>query len=213
MRYVALGLLGLNLLFFVVEVMIPGIVSSLALYPPELVSAPWTFITSMFTHAGFDHLWYNMFALVLFGLILEGLVGSRRFLALYMASGLVAGVASAIAYPSAFSLGASGAIYGIIGALAVLRPKMMIFIGAPLPMLLYAVLYAFFDLVGVFTGVNPENIAFVAHLSGLAVGALLALYWKAEYDEKRLADIEVSRELSDEELDSWEKRHMRRRRR
>jgi len=208
MKRVVLALLALNLVFFVAEVAIPSLQSSLALYPPQIIEAPWTFLTSMFIHAGFDHLWYNMFALALFGLILEGLIGEKRFITLYLATGLVAGIGSAIAYPASFSLGASGAIYGIIGALAVLRPKLMIYIGAPLPMLLYAVLYAFLDLVGVFTGINPDNIGYIAHLSGLAVGVILAFYWKSDYDEKKLANAEVSKELGDDELDEWEDRHM-----
>jgi hypothetical protein len=76
------------------------------------------------------------------------------------------------------AIGASGAIYGIIGALATLAPMMMVFIGMiPMPMILVAVFWGFTDFAGLFA---PSDIAHGAHLGGMFVGIVFGLYvrWK-----------------------------------
>ncbi len=204
----AAWLIIINTAILILEGMIPSLIPLFALYPPELLQRPWTLFTSMFLHSGLEHLIYNMFALGLFGIVLESLIGSKKFLSSYLVTGIAAGIATLVIYPMDYSLGASGAIYGIIGLLTVLRPKMMIYFAVPLPMLFYAAVYIFFDIVGLFTGVNPDNIAYAAHLAGFFAGVLIGLYYKDEFAEEKEIKRQVDLELDDEDLDRWERKYM-----
>ncbi len=78
----------------------------------------WRFVTAIFLHGGLAHLLYNIFALALFGSMLERLIGSTRFLMVFFVTGVLANIVSVNFYDS--SLGASGAIFGVIGALIVI---------------------------------------------------------------------------------------------
>ena len=92
----------------------------------------WRFLTAIFLHGSILHLLYNLFALVLFGSILEKLIGGRKFLWIFFISGILANIIAVNFYDS--SLGASGAIFGIIGALIVIRPMLMVWaFGRPMP--------------------------------------------------------------------------------
>jgi membrane associated rhomboid family serine protease len=102
----------------------------------------WTFLTSMFFHANLFHLFANMFSLFFVGKFLEKLIGKRRFLGVYIISGLVGGlfyVLASLIYknPNIPAVGASGALFGLVGVLAVLVPKSRIYlIAGPLVLLL-----------------------------------------------------------------------------
>ncbi|MDD5098693.1 MAG: rhomboid family intramembrane serine protease, partial [Candidatus Pacebacteria bacterium] len=100
----------------------------------------WRFLTAIFLHSSLIHLIYNLFALLLFGSIVERLVGEKRFLIIFFVSGVLANLVSVSFYPS--SLGASGAIFGVIGALIIIRPTMAVFaFGLPMPMFLAGILW------------------------------------------------------------------------
>lgn len=132
----------------------------------------WRFLTSMFLHGSISHLLANMFALALFGTLLEGVIGSRRFLEVFLLSGIVANIIAVNFYP--LSLGASGAIYGILGALVVLRPMMMIWLyGIPMPLFVAGVIWVVGDTIGLFI---PSNVGHIAHLSGIIVGLAFGLF-------------------------------------
>ncbi len=178
---IALYLLGLIVAVFFFQIALPSLTPLLWLDPATVASAPWTIITSMFLHAGFLHLFFNGFALYMFGPYLERMIGSNRFLALYFATG----IAGALAYAATFylgilpqsipALGASGAIFGVLGAVAVLRPNLMIFVWfVPMPMKFAALLWVGLSLLET---VNISGgIAGAAHLGGLVMGALAAYY-------------------------------------
>ena len=80
----------------------------------------WRFATAIFLHGSMIHLTYNLFALLFFGFSLERKIGSKRFLLVFLLSGIIANIIAINFYES--SLGASGAIYGILGALVILAP-------------------------------------------------------------------------------------------
>jgi membrane associated rhomboid family serine protease len=146
----------------------------------SLLLKQWTLIKSMFLHGGFEHLFYNMLALLLFGSILEKTIGAKRFLLLYVVAGIIAGLGGTLFYTA--MLGASGAIYGVLGALGVLRPKMRVWaFGVPMPMIVAVILWALVDLAGMFA---PGEVAYAAHLFGLTAGIIFALYWKKQFREK-----------------------------
>ena len=85
----------------------------------------WRFLTAIFLHGDAAHLMYNLFALLFFGFTTERLIGSRRFLIVFFSTGILANIIAVNFYPS--SLGASGAIYGILGAVAILLPDVVIY--------------------------------------------------------------------------------------
>ena len=99
------------------------------------------FFLSMIAHGSVSHLLGNLFALFLFGLILEGTLGSERYVLLLFAAAVAGNLAGIGSYDRV--LGISGGILGVIGALAVLRPTMVVWIsGLPMPMLLAGAAYA-----------------------------------------------------------------------
>ncbi|MBS3149278.1 rhomboid family intramembrane serine protease [Candidatus Woesearchaeota archaeon] len=119
----------------------------------DAFNRPWTLITSIFLHGSLEHLMYNLFALALFGIILENVIGTRKFLVLFFISGLFASVISSFFYNSA--LGASGAIYGILGALVVLRPTMQIWAYyIPMPMYIAGLVYFVVNFFGAYFGIG-----------------------------------------------------------
>ena len=136
------------------------------LYPHlfALPFEPWRLFTAMFVHGSFIHLALNMLALWMLGQSLEPMLGRARFLALYLISGLGGSVAVAVIAPGTSTVGASGAIFGLMAALLIVGRH----IGANVTGLL--VILGINFALGFFIG----NIAWQAHLGGAVVGALVA---------------------------------------
>ncbi len=146
-----------------------------ALYPLGNGFHVWQLVTYMFMHGGFMHLFMNMFALWMFGMELENTWGSRKFLGYYMLCGIGAGLSNLFIGPlfgtAGPTVGASGAIYGVLLAFGMLFPDRPIFIYFLLPIRArYFVL--FYILMEVYAGVtgSPDGVAHFAHLGGAAVG-------------------------------------------
>ena len=153
----------------------------LAFFPGLALRYPWMFVTSIFLHVSPAHLFFNMIALFFFGIYLEPIIGRRRFAALFMVSGVVGNVGYMLTAPGPLTpaIGASGAIYGVVGTLAVLAPLSIVFVGMlPMPMILVAIGYAFLAYLGLFGG--SSQIAEGAHLGGMALGAAYGIYLKAK---------------------------------
>ena len=110
MKRAVLYLIAANVLVFIAQNLINGFTDVFVLH--DIVHNPFTLITSMFLHGSLFHLLSNMFALFLFGLLLEHEIGTKKFLVVYFTSGIIAGAAGSLLYPSL--LGASGAIFGVI---------------------------------------------------------------------------------------------------
>jgi membrane associated rhomboid family serine protease len=144
--------------------------------PSMAFERPWTFISSIFMHADLSHLFFNMFALFIFGSYLESRVGAGTFLFVYFLAGIFGNLGYMLTAfnPNIPGVGASGAIYGLIGTLAAVAPLAIVYVGfAPMPMIFVAVLYGITEFFGLFV---PSGIARGAHLSGLIVGFLYGLY-------------------------------------
>ncbi|MBR9691986.1 rhomboid family intramembrane serine protease [Candidatus Woesearchaeota archaeon] len=181
-RTVVLPLIGLNILFFVLQTVLGrNFTEMFMLISSDAFTRPWILLTSMFLHGGLNHLFFNMYALLLFGPLLEHRIGANRFLLIYIASGLIAAILSSFFYPAA--LGASGAIMGMIGALIILMPdlKLLFLFVIPMPLWVAGIIWALLDLLGIFPGV-----AHIAHLVGMGCGLLYGLYLK-----KQKRDFEV----------------------
>lgn len=175
-------LLGIVVVAFLLQMVVPGFADLFILDPGNLL--PWMFISSCFLHGGVSHLFFNSFTLLMFGPRLERELGSRNFILLFIAAGLVGNItyyATVVAgiIPPVPALGASGGIYGILGALAILRPRMRVFLYFfPLPIRWAAVIWFVLEFVGAF---NPASgIASAAHLGGLLVGLVLGMRHKKE---------------------------------
>jgi len=145
-------------------------------YPFE----PWRLLTVLLVHGGFIHLGLNMLALWMLGQILEPMLGRGRYLALYLISGLAGSVAVALIAPGNPTVGASGAIFGLMAALLIIGRH----VGANVTgiLVVLAINFAF----GFFVG----GVAWQAHLGGVLIGALVAfIYTRTRRREQRIWQI------------------------
>jgi membrane associated rhomboid family serine protease len=188
MAPVTRALLLLNGLIFVLETVAgEGLIKVFALWPLALGFQPWQLLSSAFLHAGIAHLAMNMFGLWMFGRDVERALGSPRFLQLYLLSALTASIAqlavTAMLDQRVPTLGASGAVFGVLGAFALLYPNRIIVLlipPIPLPSRVFVALYAAIEL---FAGVygTEAGVAHFAHLGGLLGGLLLVRHWRRRW--------------------------------
>jgi rhomboid-like protein len=141
---------------------------------------PYQLVTHMFAHGGFFHILFNMYALWIFGSVLERTWGPKRFLIFYFICGLAAGITEMFLVPIGFAVGASGAVMGLLAGFAYTYPNVQFYI-LPIPFPIkakyLAALYAAFDLFGQLSGYGG-NVAHFAHLGGLVMGFILVIIWK-----------------------------------
>lgn len=141
----------------------------------------WRLISYQFLHGGIFHIFFNMLVLFFFGPMLERMWGSKRFLIFYLVCGMMGG----IVYPILVGLnvlgvgtlvGASGAIYGMLAAGAIMFPNMQIYVFGvfPLPFGVFAVLTVIISMLNFLEGNNAGGEA--AHLAGMAAGAVYVLW-------------------------------------
>jgi len=176
-----------NILVFLTSLSDPEsynqLIETYGLVPFEIVGGKnlLSLITSMFLHADILHLGLNMFFLLVSGDAVERELGSSRFLALYIAFGVIAGLFhsylnSASVIPT---IGASGAIFGVLAAFAILFPfrwllKLFGFIPIPLPAILFVFITILIETAYVSSGV-VESVAHTAHVGGFLAGVFLTL--------------------------------------
>ena len=140
----------------------------------------YTVLTSMFAHANLLHLMFNVLGLIFIGMVFEQRVGPRPFILLFLLSGLAGTLVFAGIHwnnGTFLVLGASGAISGVLGAFARLYPneRMSMFVMfVPLPPMPIWVIVGIFILIQLFLIPTSSQIAYEAHLGGLAAGILLA---------------------------------------
>ena len=147
----------------------------------------WRFLTAIFLHSSIVHLSYNLFALLFFGGLLEKTIGSKNFLVLFICSGIIANMISVNFYSS--SLGASGAIYGILGVLIILKPTMVVWaFGLIMPMFVAGILWIIGGIIGIFI---PGNTGHIAHLSGIGIGILVGLVLITKKSPKEKIILEI----------------------
>jgi membrane associated rhomboid family serine protease len=180
---VVLNLIIINVLVWLAQITLDNsldITGLFALYPYNWdLFKPYQLVTTMFTHGGWMHIIFNMYALWIFGTALEKVWGPKRFLIFYLACGLAASVAQMF-LSDAPAVGASGAIMGLIAAFGYLFPNTEFFI-LPIPFPIKAkymvAIYAAYDLFGGFHPGAFDNIAHFAHLGGLVMGFILVIIW------------------------------------
>ncbi len=203
-KYYFLWLSLICIIVFILQLIIPGftelfVLNLKAIYEKQY----WRFLSAIFLHGSLTHLLFNLFALVIFGLILEKKIGSYRFLAVFFSSGIIANIVSVNFYDS--SLGASGAIMGIIGCLTILNPMMMVWaFGLLMPMFIAAILWVLGDILGVFM---PSGVGNIAHLSGVGVGLLIGLLLRF-FGVKNIGNKNNTIRFNEDEVRNWENRYV-----
>jgi membrane associated rhomboid family serine protease len=173
--YVTKALIAINTAVFLLELATGGTINGIgsrlyeqgALYGPAVAAGDWwRLISAAFLHYGPIHLGLNMLALWWFGQPLEHALGRGRFLLLYLVSGLAGSAGALLVTPLAATVGASGAIFGILGAALIMeRQGSMVFGGQAMTMIVINLVFTF--AVG--------GISIGGHLGGLAGGALCML--------------------------------------
>ncbi len=215
------NLLLINVMVFIITSINPEMMWNLALfYPKSDLFQPYQLITHMFTHGGLGHIFFNMFALVMFGSQLEMIWGPKKFLAFYLITGLGAvALHLGVKYfevqelvsllPNTIvervftegmgyqyydatiqqlnlivntpTVGASGAIYGLLVGFGMLFPNtelMLIFFPIPIKAKYFIPILIIFE---IYAGLNiGDNIAHFAHLGGALFGFILILIWKKD---------------------------------
>ena len=138
----------------------------------------WQLVTYMFMHANVSHIFFNMFALWMFGYVLENYWGPRRFLFYYLFCGVGAGLCNLLIPGWGITVGASGAVYGILLAFGMMFPEERIYFYFLIPIKAkwFVIGYAAIEL---FEGLMyTDGVAHFAHLGGMLFGLLLILYWR-----------------------------------
>lgn len=233
-------LLIINVLFFVGSQFLGGQAVELfsLWFPKNDHFHIWQLVTHMFMHGGFGHIFFNMFALYIFGSVLEQTLGQNRFLFLYFSAGLAAAglqiLFSYISFNDAYNaalnsgikpseisslmskysarvptfnnndlnqlfqvyavpmLGASGAVFGIMAAFAVVYPNLPLYLMfIPIPIKAKYLIGGYFA-INVFSAVSgmslfgPSNTAYWAHIGGAVIGFITMWYWKKNsFNENR----------------------------
>ena len=185
-------LIAANVLVYLLQIQSHGALDQLfALWPLQPVDGQsnfkiWQIVTYAFLHAtdNYWHLLFNMFGLWMFGEGIERYVGPRRLLACYFASVVTAALAQLtvpllFGEPPAPTIGASGGVFGLILAYAVMFPKskVAVYFIIPMPTWLFATLYAALELFQGVTG-SQSGVAHFAHLGGMVGSALVILQWR-----------------------------------
>lgn len=167
------ALIGINVLAFFMVDLKQSV--DLALLSPIQLFKPYQLITYMFLHSGFSHIFFNMWGLYIFGMLLAPVLGRTRFLILYFVSGIFGGLLQLAAtwHTPAITVGASGALFGVMMGVAMTKPDIemfLLFFPVPIKMRTLIVIYALLEVLSQWQ--LHSNIAHMAHLGGF-VGAYL----------------------------------------
>ena len=180
-------IIGINIFVFLQSLSNPEAYNQLildyGLIPEQIMSGenPLSLITSMFLHADIIHLAMNMFFLLVSGDSVERKIGNARFLVLYLAFGVIAGLFHTYltTTPAIPTIGASGAIFGVLASFAILFPfrwliKLFGLIPIPMPALMFVFITIVSETAYVTSG-TVESIAHTAHVVGFLAGIFLTL--------------------------------------
>lgn len=189
---VVLNLIIINVLVYFAQLMLDSsleLTAKLALFSYDTgLFSPYQLLTHMFAHATRDpdgsvvifHVLFNMLGLWMFGTNLERIWGPKRFLIFYFACGLTAGIAQMLLVTNSVSIGASGAIMGLLAAYAYYFPDTEFFF-FPIPFPVKAKYFVFIvAAVDLLSGLHPgklDDVGHYAHLGGLVMGFILVIIW------------------------------------
>jgi len=191
------NIIFVNLILFVIFMILLGskIVSidSIAIKPANILAGKylWTFFTSMFMHANFFHIFANMFSLFFIGGLVQKILGQRRFLYFYLISGLFAGllfVLSGLFSPAdmeTYAVGASGALFGLVGFLVIITPNLPVYVMLiPIPIKMKYAGPGILIVLWLISRAGNIPIGNMAHFGGLVAGLVYGIYLRKKYKNK-----------------------------
>ena len=164
-----------------------------ALKPSNILQGAylWTFLTSMFMHAGFFHLFVNMLSFLFIGSLVEKILGKKRYIYFYIISGILAGlffVFSSLVLSvdmNTFAVGASGALFALVGLLTLLTPNLPVYVMfIPIPIKMKYAAPGILILLWLISVAGNLPIGNTAHLGGLLVGLVYGVYLRNKYKRK-----------------------------
>jgi len=190
-------LIAINVLLFIIFniLLLTNIltIDSIAIKPLNILQGKylWTFITSMFMHGGFFHLFVNMLSLFFVGSLIEKIIGKKRYFWFYILSGLAGGilfVLSSLIFEKdliAYAVGASGALFGLIGLLMFLTPNLKVYVMfIPIPIKLKYAAPGMLIILWLISIAGNIPIGNTAHLGGLLAGIVYGIYLRQRYPNK-----------------------------
>ncbi len=190
-------LIAINVIAFIVFTILISanviLIDFVAIKPSNILNGMylWTFLSSMFMHAGFFHLFVNMLSLVFVGSLVERLIGRKRYFWFYITAGLFAGlffVLSALVFSSdmnVYAVGASGALFGLIGMLIFLTPNLPVYIMfIPIPIKMKYAAPGMLVILWLISVAGNVPIGNTAHLGGLIAGLAYGLILRYKYPNK-----------------------------
>lgn len=186
-----------NVFFFILFTVLISLnvlsIDAVAIKPSNILQGKylWTFITSMFMHAGFFHLFANMLSMLFIGSFIEKILGRKRYFWFYLFAGIFAGIIfilSAVLFPQyldTYAVGASGALFGIAGLMVVLTPNLPLYVMfIPIPVKAKYAIPGLLVLLWLISVAGNVPIGNSAHLGGLIAGLIYGFYLRKKYRKK-----------------------------
>jgi membrane associated rhomboid family serine protease len=172
-------LLAVNLLFFIAALIRETVIfNTFGFRPDQFLDEPWTIVTSIFVHDGVWHFLINMLMLYFFGSYILGILGEVKFLIIYFVGGLIGNLLFFLLGDEYVTIvGASGAIYAIMGTLAVMRPRLKVLVWFLVPVDLWIMVVIMGALI-ISTQIGSSYIAWQAHVGGLVLGLAAGFYFR-----------------------------------
>jgi membrane associated rhomboid family serine protease len=176
--------------FFLLPLLGGNVESTFALWPIGPNFLPWQVVSYAFLHGSFEHLFFNMLGLWMFGSELERVWGDRRFMQFYAACVLAAAatqlIVSALMGSVFPTIGASGGLFGLLLAFGIMFPNRIILLFFVIPMKA-KYLVGLYGLLELYQGVSVTNpgVAHFAHLGGMVGGFLMLRYWRGQTPFRR----------------------------
>ena len=190
--YVNYSIIGINILIFIFQ-FTTGVkdpeAEAILLYTYGLIPANFSILTmlsSMFLHGGVTHILGNMWFLWIFGDNVESTLGHARYILFYILCGIFAALCQVLMNPGSEipMVGASGAVFGILLAFAMLFPNMelmLLFPPIPVKAKYLVLVYGIYELWSELNRMPGDNVAHFAHLGGMLIAYLILQYWKKKY--------------------------------
>ena len=207
---IVIALVAANALAFLIEMTAPRTAVYLFGLVPQLIRQRfclWQFITYMFLHGSFWHLFFNMFALFIFGRDVAAAWGTKKFAAYYFFTGIGAGICAFI-FTNVPTIGASGAIYALLLAYGIMFPNrtILLYFFFPMKAKYLVVVFGIFELFASIAG-NTDGIAHIAHLGGMAFGAIFLFFSRwlkrryRKHEDNRFIEFKMPRPKEDADVD------------
>ena len=180
-----------NICLFLIQILLPRTMIYHFALVPSLIRSKlyiWQFVSYMFLHGSFLHLFFNMFVLFIFGQDLIRLWGSKKFLSYYFFTGIGAGICSFL-MTNIPTIGASGAMYGLLLAYGILFPNkiLLIYLIIPMKAKYLVILFGIIELIASITS-RADGIAHIAHLGGMLFGAFYLWIMNLSKKKKRFSN-------------------------